>query len=567
MRMILMQESGITRIFNEFIGSSSPALTKYHQTRKKTLWYRNRSIEAALDKNLAQLQEKLYSYLTVNIEKAWHLAADKTDLLVQDYISKMAVSDLVRQGLFTRDLEALKAFQSRRIGTMNLSERVWKICDQTKENIEFYLQSGVGTGRSAAQMSRDVRQLLNNPDARFRRIRDPETGKLKPSRPMASYHPGQGVYRSAYQNSLRMTRTETNMAYRMSDQVRWQKLDFVTGYEVKLSASHPVEDICDFMAGEYPKSFVFGGWHPNCYCYTVPIMMKQDQFAQYLETGKVPGSLKIKGIPAGANQFVKSHSGQFRNWTNTPYWLKDNFVLKNGEFTPRPGLGMLQPGAMVSLRQQVPNVAEAFNYIDSRVKSQVSHAMHAINMVHGDGKLPRIPIMSFGNKKTAGFYEAVPTVHGKKASRIAISYSGPWKDLTVVHETGHFLDHCGIGSPNDFETLSGSIFKNFITLAHKSKPIQEINKMITQGYMIVDGKRLNLNWALIERLMYLLQDQEVWARAYSQYIATKSGDTKLLRQVKKLREKSVLPSLWDTDDFVPLLEEIDKIFKNLGWLR
>ena len=90
------------------------------------------------------------------------------------------------------------------------------------------------------------------------------------------------------------------MAYRTSDQVRWKKLDFVTGYEVMLSNSHPVTDICDEMVGKYPKTFVFAGWHPNCYCYTVPILMEQDDFIKYLETEKIPRELKVKGIPARA---------------------------------------------------------------------------------------------------------------------------------------------------------------------------------------------------------------------------------------------------------------------------
>jgi hypothetical protein len=55
------------------------------------------------------------------------------------------------------------------------------------------------------------------------------------------------------------------MAYRSADVARWEKLDFVTGYEVKLSNNHPEYDICDELAGKYPKTFVFKGWHPNCY--------------------------------------------------------------------------------------------------------------------------------------------------------------------------------------------------------------------------------------------------------------------------------------------------------------
>lgn len=228
---------------------------------------------------------------------------------------------------------------------MDLSARVWNICEQAKDNVGLYLQSGVGTGRSAQKMSKDVRAMMKNPDKRFRRIRDPETGRLRPSKPMAGYHPGQGVYRSSYKNAIRMTRTETNMAYRFADQARWQKMDFILGYEVKLSASHPEFDICDSMAGKYPKTFVFGGWHPQCYCYTVPIMMEQDKFIEHLQTDKaITGH--VKTLPGKATQYIRGHSKQFQNWTTPPYWLRDNFTLKDGKHVPKPGLKMIPEGVI-----------------------------------------------------------------------------------------------------------------------------------------------------------------------------------------------------------------------------
>ena len=71
----------------------------------------------------------------------------------------------------------------------------------------------LGDGVSAAAMSRTVRKLLNNPTALFRRVRD-KNGQLRLSQNAKNYHPGRGVYRSAYRNALRLTATETNMAYR-----------------------------------------------------------------------------------------------------------------------------------------------------------------------------------------------------------------------------------------------------------------------------------------------------------------------------------------------------------------
>ena len=70
----------------------------------------------------------------------------------------------------------------------------------------------------------------------------------------------QGVYRSSYKNALRMTVTENNIAYRTADFVQQQEMDFVIGIEIRLSDNHPCDDICDDLAGVYPKKFKFTDW-------------------------------------------------------------------------------------------------------------------------------------------------------------------------------------------------------------------------------------------------------------------------------------------------------------------
>lgn len=77
-------------------------------------------------------------------------------------------------------------------------------------------------GKSANYLISDVRKYLKNPDALFRRVRD-KHGNLRLSKAAKAYHPVRGVYRSAYKNALRLTATETNMAYRTADHLRWQQ--------------------------------------------------------------------------------------------------------------------------------------------------------------------------------------------------------------------------------------------------------------------------------------------------------------------------------------------------------
>ena len=170
---------------------------------------------------------------------------------------------------------------------MGLSQRVWKYTEEFKTALELGIDVAVGEGRSAQQLSRDLRQYLQQPDKLFRRVRD-KGGNLRLSKAAKMYHPGQGVYRSAAKNAERLARTEVNMAYREAEYLRWQQLDFVVGFRVMLSNNHttkdskgktvPLTDICDELAGDYPKTFKFLGWHPQCRCVVVPIMSDYDEF-------------------------------------------------------------------------------------------------------------------------------------------------------------------------------------------------------------------------------------------------------------------------------------------------
>lgn len=79
-------------------------------------------------------------------------------------------------------------------------------------------------------------------------------------------HVGTGVYRSARQNALRLTITERNMAYNYANCERWSSEPYVLGIRIRTSANHPEKDICDELAGDYPKDFMWRGWHPCCRC-------------------------------------------------------------------------------------------------------------------------------------------------------------------------------------------------------------------------------------------------------------------------------------------------------------
>lgn len=277
------------------------------------------------------LHDSLVLAVTDGNREEWLLSVAKNDALVESKYSRAVKKFADRAKAWTDPhLEALEQFNKRKERGMSLSDRVWRLTDQFKGELELALEMGLGDGKSAASLSRDVRQYLNEPHKLFRRVRD-EKGQLRLSKAAAAYHPGQGVYRSSYKNALRLTVTENNMAYRTADHERWNDLDFVIGIEIMLSNNHPVEDICDGVCGVYPKTFKFVGWHPFCRCIAVPKLADEDEFIsrqQALIDGEdVPQggyAGEVTEMPECFTDWVQENAERIETAKSQPYFIRDN---------------------------------------------------------------------------------------------------------------------------------------------------------------------------------------------------------------------------------------------------
>ncbi len=296
-------------------------------------------------KRVEKLMSGLKSRLTVSIVNAidaeWTLANNKNSELARRVFGDNAtkLSPAQQRRYFSTNDNARQAFQQRKVNGLNLSERVWRYADQFKEEIEMGLDLGIRNGLSAQEMTRDLRDYLRHPDKLFRRVRD-EHGILHLSKRAAAYHPGRGVYRSSYMNARRLAATEANIAYRTSDHLRWQQMDFVVGIEIRLSDNHtckgpdgkprPFTDMCDKLAGRYPKDFKFTSWHPMCRCYAISILKTQEEIAE--DTRKILNGEKPDGnsvnrvddVPQEFKEWVENNKERAKGWATMPYFIRDN---------------------------------------------------------------------------------------------------------------------------------------------------------------------------------------------------------------------------------------------------
>lgn len=290
---------------------------------------------------LRDLYANVYQQIKNGATMEWEYANLSADAMIRSIFGKVADDNHFAR-YFLRNQEAMDAFFERKTAGLNLSQRVWNCTGQLKDEMELALSVAMGKGESASTISRQVRQFLQEPDKLFRRVRD-EQGNLKLSKAAKAYHPGQGVYRSSYKNAMRLTRTETNMAYRSADHERWQRMNFVIGIEIQTSGNHPDSDICDELAGVYPKDFKFVGWHPQCRCFATPILADEQDMMDWSEKvmrGEAGindfKAQQITEMPENFTKWMEENADRIENAAHKPYFLTDNEdVINRKELTPQ----------------------------------------------------------------------------------------------------------------------------------------------------------------------------------------------------------------------------------------
>jgi hypothetical protein len=153
--------------------------------------------------------------------------------------------------------------------------------------------------------------------------------------------------------SIRLARSEINMAYRSSENERWRKLDFVVGYEIKVSHKHTVPDICDDLAGKYPKDFEWVGWHPNCTDYKIPILKTEDEF---FSIDDKPSVNEVKDVPDSFKQWVRDNQASIKRAEargTAPYFVRDNRKLVDGLMKSKPAKAYKYQPSILSDKSKV----------------------------------------------------------------------------------------------------------------------------------------------------------------------------------------------------------------------
>ena len=279
----------------------------YPQTRKRIRDLQERFVE--------DIGSVIYS----GTSEEWKNSNEVQDLLANKVLQTYGatIGKEKYEILYQPNNDALKAFQQRKDKGFTISDKLWNQSTLYKQELEEAISCAIQKGTSAITLSKQIsKYLLDFPQLQ----KDYKERFGKASRAMDCEY-----------RSIRLAASEINMAYRQAENLRWQQMDFVVGYEIKLSNNHtcngkPSQDICDILAGKYPKDFQWTGWHPLCRCYKIPILKTEEEFWEWDGRSEATTASvnEVKDVPDAFKKWINENIQRAKSWDSAPYFIRDN---------------------------------------------------------------------------------------------------------------------------------------------------------------------------------------------------------------------------------------------------
>jgi hypothetical protein len=210
--------------------------------------------------------------------------------------------------------------------------------------------------------------------------------------------------------------------------------------------------------------------------------------------------------------------------------------------------------------------------------SQVLEAIDAVHLV--PDSMPNIPVQTERSLDASGAYIYDDT---GEANAICIWALAARPCVTLTHEIGHFIDHKGLGGalPGPLTGLPAErrklprnvcvVLDDWDRAVWDSEGVQHLIALWQDPFVrIRDGSVIDVSTQI--DFGYLLRTEELWARSYVQYVATKSANPMLASELSELvdsRERAMvsITQQWTHADFRAIMTALDHLFGELGWLR
>ncbi|WP_223559605.1 hypothetical protein [Chryseobacterium lathyri] len=325
----------INGLFDDLVRDIALLVVKQRLTGKIFRFRDYQKITTQVSNALNTYHDNLFSSIQTYTKYEWDYGNAKVSEILAENLAKIKgkVSGLAYDvklkeiSTHSQNKKALEAFQERKKGKFTVSDRVWNITKQAKENLEIAIDDALSEGMSAQDLARKIKHNLNDPDKLFRRVRD-KHGNLVLSKNAQSFHPGQGVYRSAHKNALRLAANEINTAYREAEQLRIMSNNDVVGQKINLSPQHKVYDMCDELQGSYPKDFNWSSWHVGCKCFRTMILKSQSELITEINNSQnlspEASANFVSGVPDNFHSWLSENRETLEKRKSKPYFLEEN---------------------------------------------------------------------------------------------------------------------------------------------------------------------------------------------------------------------------------------------------
>ena len=221
-----------------------------------------------------------------------------------------------------------------------------------------------------------------------------------------------------------------------------------------------------------------------------------------------------------------------------------------------PPSGPERPGDLG--RPLDPQVSAALQLPAGSDVAPLRAALVAVDRVHGDGTLRSIPVLS--EHLTRGRQGEYRLRRDGSPVDIRVSSAARYPGLTLLHEIGHFLDHQALGQTGVFASTGHADLADWRTVARRSRAVGGLADLRRGAATLREATYLD----------YLQRDEELWARSYAQYVATRSAEPLLQGELVASRQRRpgtvYTPRQWGDDDFISIAEAIEDLFRRRGWI-
>jgi hypothetical protein len=220
-------------------------------------------------------------------------------------------------------------------------------------------------------------------------------------------------------------------------------------------------------------------------------------------------------------------------------------------------------------------VSAALDTTGHPIQRRLDVVLRLIQRVHRTGAvtLPRIPVRQElqPQRRQSGFARTKTTP--SRPLYISVWDRSSHAELGFLHEVGHHIERFGIPGHNDGNRpyATDPTIADWLATVRASRAFAELQLLTgllvvrrPDTYGVIQTYRVDRTY-----VGYLLRASELWARSYAQYIATRTRDRRLRRQVdlfRDFRRQPVYNAMQREDaDFAPIAAATDQLFRSIGW--